>query len=116
MSGYRELEIYTLALINIKEVEVLLSRQELKTKYWIADQIRRASLSIVLNIAEGYGRGTKKDFSHFISIAIGSGNEVVAILDVINVTIPEVDTYKVRTTYEELGKKLYLFRKYLLKK
>lgn len=39
--------------------------------YGLGDQIRRASVSIPSNIAEGFGRGTDKEFRHFLSIARG---------------------------------------------
>ena len=40
--------------------------------YALTNQIKRASVSIPSNIAEGYGRNTDKSFSHFIDIARGS--------------------------------------------
>jgi four helix bundle protein len=48
------------------------------------DQFRRASLSIVLNLAEGSGKPTAKDRNRFYSIAMGSLREVQAILDIQN--------------------------------
>ena len=38
--------------------------------------MRRSSSSIPLNIAEGCGRRTKEDFSHFLKMAFGSANEI----------------------------------------
>jgi four helix bundle protein len=50
------------------------------TDYGLRDQIRRAAVSIMSNIAEGHGRYSKKEYSQFISIANGSTNEVRAQL------------------------------------
>lgn len=44
--------------------------------YGITSQMRRASFSIPSNIAEGYGRGTRKEYNHFYSIAYGSALEL----------------------------------------
>ena len=41
-------------------------------KYGLSSQITRAAVSIPSNIAEGAGRNSTKEFSHFIGIAIGS--------------------------------------------
>lgn len=46
----------------------------------LRDQFERASLSIVLNIAEGYGRITEKDRRKFYSIAFGSLRETQCLL------------------------------------
>jgi four helix bundle protein len=52
-------------------------------RYPLADQTRRASKSIPTNIAEGYGRRkSAKEFKHFLSIALGSANEVIVHLEI----------------------------------
>jgi four helix bundle protein len=50
--------------------------------FGITSQIRRASLSVSSNIAEGAGRRSKKDFSHFVHMALGSLNEVESLLTI----------------------------------
>lgn len=49
---------------------------------YLINQIRRASLSVVLNIAEGSGKSSDKDFNRYIHNALGSVYEVTACLDV----------------------------------
>ncbi len=50
--------------------------------YALSDQIRRAANSILLNLAEGSNRNSDKDFSRYLTIALGSLEEVVACLDI----------------------------------
>jgi four helix bundle protein len=44
-------------------------------RYELTTQLLRASLSVPLNIAEGAGRDTNKDFTHFPDVSLGSTNE-----------------------------------------
>lgn len=48
--------------------------------YALRDQIRRAAISVLSNIAEGYERGGDKEFRQFLSLAKGSAGEVQAQL------------------------------------
>ena len=48
--------------------------------YGLVDQIRRAAVSTMNNIAEGYERGSNKDFVRFLFIARGSAGEVRSLL------------------------------------
>jgi four helix bundle protein len=48
---------------------------------YLADQLRRASSSVVLNFAEGYGKQTNADQRRFFTIARGSACEVAAVFD-----------------------------------
>ena len=50
--------------------------------YELADQLRRASLSVSLNIAEGAAKYSDKDFKRHLDIALGSINESFACLDI----------------------------------
>ena len=48
----------------------------------LATQIRRAALSIPLNIAEGFGRKTRGELARFVAIAEGSLREVQTLLEI----------------------------------
>ena len=72
-------------------------------------------MSVSANIAEGSGRIAQKDYYHFISIALGSCNEVQAFLDIIKTLYPKVDVNKEHLYYFELSKQIFAFRKTLIK-
>jgi len=80
--NFEKLEIWKLSLEAIKEIKRIVKKFPKEEKYILTDQIRRAVLSIGLNIAEGWGRKTKKDFARFISNPIGSILEVIACLKI----------------------------------
>ena len=63
-----------------KRVYALTKNGEFSRDYGLADQIRRAAVSVMSNISEGYERGTKEEFIHFLYIAKGSCGEVRAQL------------------------------------
>jgi four helix bundle protein len=78
----------------------------------LTSQTRRAANSIALNIAEGSGRGTRKDFSHFLDIAVGSTFEVVTcfFLAKKHGYIPEQDLENVKAEGEILSRKIHSFK------
>lgn len=114
VSKLEDLEIYHEALKLAKEIYGFVTSEALKRDYSLVDQIRRASLSVAANIAEGFGRKTKADFSHFLTISLGSINEVVAYLDFIKLTF-NLDTNNLRESYQTLARRVHSFRSYLQK-
>jgi len=69
--------------------------------FGLCNQIRRASVSILSNIAEGFERGGNKEFLHFLAIAKGSCGEVRAQLYV------AVDQhYLDKVKFDEISQKL----------
>ena len=59
-----------------KEVYHISGRGDFAKDYGLKDQIRRAAISIMSNIAEGFDRGGRSEFHHFVVIAKGSCAEV----------------------------------------
>jgi len=75
---------------------------ELKLPRHLKDQLNRASSSISLNLAEGYGKFTYKDQRKFFHIAMGSLREVQAILILSNLA-----SSKIYSLADHLGASLY---------
>lgn len=73
---------------------------------------RTAANSIVLNIAEGSGRGTKKDFSHFLDMALGSTFETVACFFVARRQsyVSQHDLDEMKRNGESLSKRINAFK------
>ena len=65
-----------------KYFKIILILSERIKNYSFKDQIRRAALSIILNIAEGSAKKSDIEFARFLEISIGSINEVVACIDI----------------------------------
>ena len=74
--GYRRLIAYEIAKEIVKHTYKLLKKFPAEERYAMCDQLRRASISITSNIAEGINRFSVKDKSHFIEMAFGSLMEV----------------------------------------
>ena len=76
MKSYRELAVWNKSIDLVEEVYRLIKLLPDDERFSLADQLRRASVSIPSNIAEGHGRSTTKEYLRFLSIAQGSKNEV----------------------------------------
>jgi four helix bundle protein len=74
--GYRKLIAYQKGKEVVKRTYQLLKKFPSEERYAMCDQLRRASVSISSNIAEGINRYSVKDKSHFIEMAFGSLMEV----------------------------------------
>lgn len=74
--GYRKLIAYQKAKEVVKRTYRLLKKFPAEERYAMCDQLRRASVSVTSNIAEGINRYSVKDKAHFIEMAYGSLMEV----------------------------------------
>jgi four helix bundle protein len=80
MRGFEDLECYQLSMKVFREAYRVASLLPIEEKYNLADQLRRAGTSSLLNIAEGYGRYHYLDCLRFYYIARGSITEVLSAL------------------------------------
>jgi four helix bundle protein len=80
MHNFKELKVWQLSRHLVKDVYDLTTDFPSNEKYGLTSQIRRCVVSIPTNIAEGCGRNTDKDFSHFLNISLGSAYELETLL------------------------------------
>jgi four helix bundle protein len=76
MHNYKNLKIWQRSMDIVEMIYRETATFPKEEKYSLTSQIRRASSSIPSNIAEGISRESKKEFSYFLSIALGSCYEL----------------------------------------
>ena len=74
--GFEDLKVWQLARELVLAVYQLPSTQVFGKDHALRDQVRRAAVSSMANIAEGFERGSNRDFVRFLYIARGSAGEV----------------------------------------
>ena len=112
IKSYRDFEVYQRAYKISLEIHMLsLKFPKIEQYGGLADQLRRATKSISMNIAEGYGKHSSSalEFKRYLSISLGSKNEVDVQLqyckDLSYITADEYSKYY--NEYQEIGKMLY---------
>ncbi|MVN20708.1 four helix bundle protein [Mucilaginibacter arboris] len=77
MRDYKRLEVWSKAhQLTLNIYKEILPQMPVEEKFALTSQLRRSAYSIPLNIAEGCGKNTDKDFVHYLDIALGSAHEV----------------------------------------
>ena len=74
--GYQNLRVWQAAVDLATQCYLATARFPAWERFGLAAQMRSAAVSVVSNIAEGHGRGTKRAFANFLSIANGSLKEL----------------------------------------
>lgn len=82
MSTFRDLKIWQKSIVLVTNIYDKTKSFPIEELYGLTSQIRRASISIPSNIAEGYGRESKQEYIRFLNISISSLFEVQTQLEI----------------------------------
>lgn len=110
--SYRDLVVWKKGMALAASVYRLTRRLPRHEEYRISGEMIRAATSVPANLAEGHGRGTRRDYANFVSIAKGSLAELetflllIADLDL----APRADIEPVLSQAEEVGRMLTALR------
>lgn len=115
MHNFKELKKWQKGRALVKEIFLLTQNFPKEEQFILVDQMRRDSVSIPANIAEGSGIGSNKDFSRFIDIAMGSAFELESLIyigydldyydeKVLNLTVGKI---------QEIQKMLFHFKNHI---
>jgi len=114
---FEDIQAWKKARILVKEIYSASNSGQFAKDFGLRDQIRRAAVSIMLNIAEGFARKTDREFTQFLIIAHGSAAEaqsaLYVALDLAYITSEQFE--KLYSLTNETSKMIMGFSSYLRK-
>lgn len=112
---YKDLVVWQKSLELVKDVYKTTASFPTEERFGLISQMRRCAISIPSNIAEGSIRKTRKDFSNFVTIALGSATELETQLIIAKelAYLPENAFHSTTTQTIEVLKMLTKLRSYL---
>lgn len=115
--SFKRLDVWKKGMQLVNEIYNLTKQFPNEEKFALISQLRRAAVSIPLNIAEGSIKRTKKDFASFVRIALGSLMEVMTCLEIAlnQKYISAIDYERQEKLIQELYFKLIALDKFLTK-
>ena len=105
---HRKLDVWKKSLLFAKKVYLATSKYPSAEIYGLVSQMRRATISVPSNLAEGAARRSKKEFLHFINIAQGSLSELDTQIE-----LSMMLAYISKQEYDELMEELKTISKML---
>ena len=109
IATYKDLEVYKQSYSLALKIHEITRKYPEFERYEIGNQMRRAAISIPLNIAEGYGKKESViEFKRFLKISMGSCNEMLVLLDLSKDLgyIKSEQHEELTKCYEIMGKRL----------
>ncbi|MDQ1140210.1 four helix bundle protein [Pedobacter agri] len=116
MHNFRQLQIWKEGMGIAKATYLLINDMPSVEKFGLISQISRCAVSVPSNIAEGSSRSSNKEFSHFLSIALGSlfelETQILLSVDLGFLVSGNVESLIVKII--QLQKKIATFKKTLI--
>ena len=106
LKSYKELTVWQKSIELVKEIYQLTNEFPKSEVYGLAIQMRRASVSIPSNIAEGYLRKNRKEFLQFLRVSYGSSAELETQLIIAQDLYHDVQYKNADSLLEEVQKML----------
>ena len=112
---FEDLEMWQLARALTSKIYQLTKSGKFARDFGLCNQIQRASVSVMSNIAEGYERGGNREFMQFLAIAKGSCGEVRCQLYVARDQqyIPQSEAEPLIDQHKKLSIMIYKFMEHL---
>jgi four helix bundle protein len=82
INSYKELTVWKKSMDLVELIYKLTDEFPKNEVFGLSSQLKRATVSIPSNIAEGRRRGSRKEYCHFLFISYGSGAEVETQLEI----------------------------------
>jgi four helix bundle protein len=112
MHRFKELEIWKRSRLFCSEIYKITAGFSESEKFGLTNQLRRASVSLPSNIAEGSSRQSNKDFSRFLEITLGSAYEMetqlLIVFDLKFISEKELET--INNELQEIVKMISKFK------
>ncbi|SDT02018.1 four helix bundle protein [Winogradskyella sediminis] len=108
---FKELQIWKRSRLFCSEIYAITSKFPDSEKFGLTNQLRRASVSIPSNIAEGSSRNSNKDFARFLQISIGSAYEIETQL-LISADLNFILDNELQSCLSELGEIIKMISKF----
>ena len=100
-SNYQQLNIWENSVKLTKKIYMIAEKLPKSEEYNLKLQLKRAIVSVAINIVEGKGRSSKKEFAKFLNIAVASLLEVEAILTLC-IELGFLESEEIKNIFEEI--------------
>jgi four helix bundle protein len=117
VKSYKELIVWQKSMELTREVYTCTEKFPKSEMFGLINQMRRATVSIPSNIAEGFGRAHTKEYLHFLHTAHGSLNELETqiVLSKDMNFLTETEFIKLNGYIDEISRMLYILEKTLVR-